>query len=308
MPMAGGMVKAQVSNRHRRKRVRHELAAEFIGTAIIILFGCGVVAAATFTQASLSSEDDDDDDTFGKMLYINCVWGLGVTYGIMASFDTSGAHLNCAVTLNAMINGDFPLSKGALFMIAQTAGAFFGALLVTINYVVFKGADALTNFYCTAPGAGVTIPNACFNEFIGTFLLQFSIMGITNHHPAFNKFHVAGFVGALVFAIGNAFGPLTGYAINPARDFGPRMVYLIFALYYSDKNLSETVETVMMHGYFMVPIICPCLGAILAGFTYKKFIYIDDGEQAGEAWAVHHLGDDDSAEARPLEDSSEEDA
>eukprot|EP00928_Gymnodinium_smaydae_P061987 TRINITY_DN45938_c0_g1_i1.p1 TRINITY_DN45938_c0_g1~~TRINITY_DN45938_c0_g1_i1.p1 ORF type:complete len:294 (+),score=67.53 TRINITY_DN45938_c0_g1_i1:84-965(+) len=273
------------SNRHKYKTVRHECVAEFIGTAIIIIFGCGVVAAANASPSLPLA------DAFGKMLYINSSWALAVTFGIMASFDTSGAHLNTAVTLNAIVNGGFPLKKGLSFMVAQLLGAIFGALVVTLNFVVFKGGDVLSNFYCTAPASNVNFYNAAFNEFVATFLLQFSIMGITNHHPAFNKFHVAGFVGALVFVIGNTFGPLTGYALNPARDLGPRLTYLTFLVLYGK---TSPLAVFANNGYFLIPIIFPCLGAIAAGFTYKRAIYIDDGEQADEAWGMEHLGDANS--------------
>jgi len=262
--------------------VFRECLAEFIGTAVIIIFGNGVVAAVQMT-------DDDKVGTFETMQFINVAWGFGVTFGIMASFDTSGAHLNCAVTLNAMILGGFSITKGLWFMAAQTLGAFFGALVVTLDYVVFKGGNALTNFYCTAPAPGVSFLNASFNEFLGTFILMFSILGITNGRPKFNKFHVAGFVGALVFGIGNALGAQTGYAINPARDFGPRMCYLIFAIMYGKDDLWSVV---MGDGYFIVPIVFPLLGALAAGISYKHGVYLDTGEQIDEAWEIDHLGDE----------------
>merc|ERR1711972_611725 len=134
------------------------------------------------------------------------------------------------------------IKRGLLYMAARFVGAFLGALLVTIDYVVFKGGDALTNFYCTAPFPGVSNPNAFVQEMICTMLLLAGISAIGSGNPPVNKFHVAGFVGLLVFAIGNCFGSQTGYGMNPARDLGPRLVWAIFhSVYSSDGSVYSTV-------------------------------------------------------------------
>lgn len=145
---------------------------------------------------------------------------------------------------------------------------------MTLNFIVPKGSTALTNIYCTSPGKDITFFNAAVNEFIATAMLLIGLGAITNNRPAFNKFHVAGFAGALIYAIGNVFGPLSGYALNPARDFGPRMCYLVFALIYVQ---SPTIwSEVMGNGYFIVPIVAPPLGAVVGGLIYRHFIFLEE--------------------------------
>jgi len=259
-----------------------ECIAEFVGTAIIIAFGNGVVASAKLeahdhdTGSQFAQKEIFVKAAFAQNIFVNAAWGLGVTFGILASFDVSGAQLNSAVTLNAIVYGGFPICKGLMFMVAQTLGAFFGAFIVSMDYAVFKGGAYLTNFYCTSPSPGLSTANACFDEFIGTFLLMLGLLSITNGQDKFNKYHVAGFAGALIFAIGNAYGVQTGFGINPARDFGPRMCYLLFAIIYGESDLWGTV---MGNGYFIVPIVFPFLGAVAAGTAYKYSIEIFLGDK-----------------------------
>lgn len=250
------------------KELRHELIAEAIGCAVMIMFGNGVVAAW-----GVGAFHGDTTSAFAKGTYTNVAWAIGVTFGVMVSFNTSGAFLNVALQLNAMLTGGFPIKKGLLFMLAQTLGCFVGALLTALNFVILKGGSKLTNFFCTSPGEGVSFVNAAVNEIIATALLAMCLAAVTNERPPFNKFHLAGFAGLCVFGIGNVFGPQTGYALNPARDFGPRMCYLLLALIYGKGDIWNTV---LGGGYFIVPIVAPCLGAIIGGLVYKYFIFLVD--------------------------------
>jgi len=265
-----------------------ELVGEVIGTAILITFGVGVVASTRLQYPT----DAQQGDHYSKSVYINMIWGIGVALGIMASYDLSGAQLNPAVTLYALVFGGFPARKVLPYICAQVCGAFLGAVIVTINYVVFFGSSHLGNFYCTAPLPDENWANAFVTEVIGTMLLLIAILSTsTNGKPA-SKPLLAAWVGLCVFAIGNAFGVLSGYALNPARDFGPRMCYLLFAAAYSQGDLWTTV---MGDGYFWIPLVAPPVGAILGGAVYRMFI-----EHAKEPAAT----DEVSTLCRPTQRSS----
>jgi MIP family channel proteins len=239
------------------------MLAEVFGTFTLIMFGNGVVASQHM-QSALNT--GAVSDPFASNQYVNMGWGLAVTFGVMVSFETSGAHLNPAVTLTQMVFSDMTIKRGSLYMVAQLIGAILGALVVTINYVVFKGGDALTNFYCTAPFDGVSHANAFFQEVVCTTLLLAGISAIGSGNPPVNKFHVAGFVGALVFAIGNCFGSQTGYAMNPARDLGPRLVWAAFSVAYGQPGISTVI---FGDGYWAIPVFAPLVGGPLGAFLYK---------------------------------------
>ena len=249
--------------------LRNELAAECIGTALILAVGCGVVAASKLDAAGHDSGVADAADPFAQRQYINTAWGLAVTMGVLVSFDISGAHLNPAVTLHACIFGDFPKAKVGPFVAAQLVGAFLGSFMVTLDYVVFKGGALLSNFYCTAPLEGVSFANAFVDEVLATAILLLCISGITSGPRPASKAMVAGFVGAVVFGIGNSFGVQSGFALNPARDLGPRLCWLIFAVLYGK---GDVWDDVLGGGYFWVPLVAPCVGALLAGAVGKLLV------------------------------------
>eukprot|EP00756_Hemistasia_phaeocysticola_P054057 Hpha_TRINITY_DN30002_c0_g1::TRINITY_DN30002_c0_g1_i1::g.21549::m.21549/K02440/GLPF; glycerol uptake facilitator protein len=243
-----------------------ELVAEALGTGLLVLVGTSSVAAS---QAKAEGRADGiDPDAAG--VFINAAWGIGVTMGVLAAFDASGAHLNPSVTLSTWMQGGVTTRQAARYVVAQCAGAFVGALLTTLDYVVFRGESHLRNFYCTEPldGRGAASwANAFMNEVIATAVLILGVCAVTapTKSPP-NKFHVAGFMGAVVFAIGNAFGSITGYALNPARDAAPRLCYMVFHLGY---NKAELWKQVLGEGYFWVPIIAPLVGAALATVLWR---------------------------------------
>lgn len=260
--------------RPKRKSLRNELMAEVIGSAVVIIFGNGVVAAWNVVEDTKPwSTGQQHPDIYAKGTYTNLAWGLGVTFGVMVSFNTSGAILNSALQFKEMCLGCCTIRRGFAFIGAQTFGYFLGALLMTLNFVVLKEHPKIHNFYCTSPGNGTTALNAALNEFIATLLLALGLHAITNNRPAFDKFSVAAFAGALVFAIGQVFNGQSGYAINPARDFGPRLCYLIFALIYGGVDIWQDV---MGSGYFIVPILVPPLGALAGALLYKHCIFLED--------------------------------
>jgi len=249
----------------RAKTLRDELVAEAFGSLMIIMLGNGVVATwgvGDFRYAYY--------DPFAKSVFTNVSWAIGVTFGVMVSFNASGGYLNPALTLNAMLNHGFPFRKGLQYMAAQTFGFFLGAVLITFNFVVFKKEPRLWNFYTTGPGADVSFFNAGLNEFFGTAILSICVAAITSNKPAFDKFHVAGFVGLSIFGIGNVFGSQSGYALNPGRDAGPRLCLWMFSIIYGQGYFWGDV---MQDGYFIVPIVAPMLGAVAGGFVYKRLIF-----------------------------------
>ncbi|WP_242902385.1 MIP/aquaporin family protein [Actinomadura terrae] len=239
-----------------------ELAAEFAGTMILLLFGIGVVA-------QVAAADIGDHDS------IAWAWGLGVTLGVYVAARISGAHLNPAVTLSLAVFREFPWRKVAPYAAAQTLGAFVAALIVRWNYseVLAKADPGHTiktqGVFSTLPGNG-SLPVGTWGAFrdqvIGTAILLFVIKAVTDVRNAPPLANLAPFIiGLLVVAIGMAFGTDAGYAINPARDFGPRLAsYLTgYGTAWRDQNGDL---------YFWVPIVGPLVGGVLGAGLYKILI------------------------------------
>ena len=243
-----------------------EAVAEFLGTLTLIVFGCGVVA-----QVVLSRQ------TAGEYLSINLAWGLAVTMGVYVSGGVSGAHLNPAVTIALAVLRGFSWSKVAPYIIAQVAGAFVGALIVYVGYM-----EAFTNFdngirqvagpqgtagiFATYPQAYLsTFPGGFLDQVIGTALLVGVIFAISDSRNTPPPAGLAPFiVGLLVIAIGSTWGYNAGYAINPARDFGPRL-FTFVAGWGGDVFRAG-------NSWWWVPIVAPVIGAVLGGFIYDALI------------------------------------
>lgn len=254
-----------------------ELLAEFLGTMVLILFGDGVVAMVVL---------------FGKGTYENITWswGLGVTLGVYIAGAVSGAHLNPAVTVALALRRGFAWSKVIPYAIAQIAGAFVAALLLFIDYRggfdayekvhhIVRGtaagvgdAGVFSTYPGTFPGsvAGTivgTVGNgtALFDQILGTALLVGLIFAVTDTRNTSPLSNLAPFIiGLIVVAIGLSFGADAGYAINPARDFGPRL----FA------SLAGWGSAVYSAGnyYFWVPIVGPLIGGAVGAFVYDYAI------------------------------------
>ncbi|GIM95319.1 MIP/aquaporin family protein [Paractinoplanes toevensis] len=239
-----------------------ELAAEFAGTMILILFGVGVVA-----QVAGAGIGDHDSIAWS--------WGLGVTLGVYVAARVSGAHLNPAVTIALAVFKGFEWRKVAPYSLAQFLGAFVAALLVRWNYTeVLHAADpGLTiktqGVFSTLPGNG-TLPvgewGAFRDQIIGTAILLFLILAITdsaNTAPLANLAPVV--IGLLVVAIGMAWGTNAGYAINPARDFGPRLASFLTG--YGGAMRDQTGYL-----YFWIPIVAPIIGGLIGAGLYQALI------------------------------------
>ena len=235
--------------------------AEFIGTALLVLFGNGVVANVVLARTKGNN---------GGWIVITAGWGLAVFIGAFCSAPFSGAHLNPAVTVAMAIAGKLETAKVAGYIIAQMLGGIAGGAVVFFFYRehfrATQDADAKLASFCTAPNIR-NIPQALFCEVVGTFCLILPIFLMTDV-----KFKwpvgteptnvVVGLgslglipVGMLVFAIGLSLGGTTGYAINPARDLGPRLAHAFLPV--PGKRDSDW-------SYAWVPVVGPLVGAALA--------------------------------------------
>jgi glycerol uptake facilitator protein len=234
-------------------RLPAELLAEFLGTLVLILFGNGVVAMVVLFDK-------------GGYTNITLAWGLAVTMGIYIAGKTSGAHLNPAVTLTLAVFREFEWKKVIPYSIAQIAGAFVASALVYWNYrpqFLLKDPDLsqTAGVFTTFPAFPNQLSAGFLDQVIGTALLLLLILAITderNMPPGSNLAPLM--VGLIVVAIGMAFGGMHGYAINPARDFGPRL----FAVAAGFKNNGLTDGPLV----FWVPIVGPLVGGLLGAAIY----------------------------------------
>lgn len=238
-----------------------ELVAEFIGTLVLILFGDGIVANVVLFGTGVPGEV-----VHGGYTNITLGWGLAVTMGIYLAGRISGAHLNPAVTVSLAVYRDFPWRKVVPYIVAQVVGAFAGAALVYWNYLpAFQsfdpGLEKTAGVFTTFPAFPMVPFAGLLDQTIGTALLLMLILAITderNQPPGANLGAVM--VGSVVVLIGMAFGGMHGYAINPARDFGPRLFTVVAGF----KNNGLTDGT----NVFWVPIVGPLLGGILGCAAY----------------------------------------
>ncbi|MFH6601954.1 MIP/aquaporin family protein [Maribacter algicola] len=235
---------------------------EFIGTAMLILLGNGVVA-----NVLLKETKGSDDGWVG----ITLAWGIAVFTGVFIAADVSGAHLNPAVTLGLAAAGKFSYNLVAGYMLAQILGAMAGTTLVWLAYK--KQYDATTDkaalLATFATGPAIRSPFWNFiTEMIGTFALVFGVMyiagGTLGDQPVKLGSLDALPVALLVIGIGLSLGGPTGYAINPARDLGPRIMHALLPL--KGKGGSDW-------GYALIPILGPFVGGLLAAFAFLAIGY-----------------------------------
>ena len=242
-----------------------EAAAEFLGTFVLIVFGSAVVA-----QVVLGGGGN------GTYLSINIAWGLAVTMGVYASAGVSGAHLNPAVTLALAVHRAFPWPKVLPYVLAQLAGAFAGAAVTFLTYREafdnfdggvrqVAGAHATAGIFATYPQAYLSIAGGFFDQVVGTALLMLLILalGDTRNFAPEPRFGPV-LVGLAVVLIGMSFGLNAGYAINPARDLGPRL-FTFFA------GWGRAVFQAG-NGWWWVPLVAPPIGAVLGGYVYDALI------------------------------------
>jgi glycerol uptake facilitator protein len=244
-----------------KSSLAREMLAELLGTMLLMLFGCGSVAMVKLFGAGIPGEIVN-----GGFTNIVWGWGLGVMLGVYLAGRISGGHLNPAVTLALAAFRGFPWRKVGPYVLAQTAGAFMAAALVFWNYLpAFHKADpALAHtggIFTTFPAFPNQPMAGLLDQIIGTALLLIAVLAITDHqNQAPSPTLQPVLVGPSVVAIGISFGGLHGYAINPARDFGPR-VFITLAGFQNNGLTDGT-------GQFWVPIVGPLLGGLLGAFVY----------------------------------------
>ncbi len=249
-----------------QRSVVREVAAEFLGTFVLIVFGCGAVA-----QVVLSKHAN------GEYLSINIGWGFAVAMGVYVAGGVSGAHLNPAVTLALAVCRRFSWRKLLPYCLAQLAGAFVASVVVYVTYYdalnAFDGGvrqvlgpQGTAGIWATYPQPFLSpLPGGLIDQIVGTALLLLCVFALSdtrNMAPSSNLAPLL--VGAVVLVIGITFGYNSGYAINPARDFGPRL-FTYLAGWGSEVFRAG-------HSWWWVPIVGPLIGGVLGGVIYDVLI------------------------------------
>ncbi|MCL6506714.1 MAG: aquaporin family protein [Bryobacteraceae bacterium] len=245
--------------------LKSEMLAEFLGTMVLILFGTGVVAMVTLFGSGTAGEV-----VKGGYTNVTLGWGLGVMMGLYVAGRISGAHINPAVTLTLAVFRGFPWSKVLPYWLAQTAGAFAGAALVFWNYhPAFRRADPLlertAGIFATFPAFPEVPLAGLFDQILGTALLVLLVLAIVDerNQPLGSGLTPVA-VGLVVVAIGMSFGGMHGYAINPARDFGPRLFTVLAG--FRNNGLTDGTHV------FWVPVVGPLAGGLLGGWVYDNLV------------------------------------
>ncbi len=225
--------------------------SELVGTLILTLFGCGVCANVLLEKSKGQNSG---------WIVITLGWGFAVAFAVYVTGKFSGAHINPAVTIGLAAAGAFPWAQVPVYIAGQMIGAFLGAVICYWTYLPHWKATDNQGFklgiFCTGPA----IPNVFSNflcEFIGTAALLFGLLGLGANE--FSKGLNPLIVGFYIVAIGMSLGGPTGYAINPARDLGPRIAHAILPI--SGKGTSDW-------GYSWIPIIAPVCGGVFGALLY----------------------------------------
>jgi glycerol uptake facilitator protein len=247
----------------RRNTLTGQLWAEFFGTTILVLLGNGVVANFAYATRLGAGGYDWTTITLG--------WAFAVVVAVYIAGGITGAHLNPAVTMAAIVRGTISATTGLLYILVQVLGGIFSGLLVHMLYMGNFVKDGYKNVFHTGPAAGYEnlVFTQYFSEILGTFILVLAIYAVVdnirNVGPGANLWPFM--VGMVVLSIGLSLGGPTGYAINPARDFGPRLYAALFV-----SGSTGTFDG----AYFLVPIIGPLiggpLGALFYDFLVKPFL------------------------------------
>ncbi|MFD2629850.1 MIP/aquaporin family protein [Oceanobacillus kapialis] len=229
-----------------------EFLAELIGTMILIIFGGGVVGGVVLKKSKAEG---------AGWVVITIGWGLAVALGVYAVGNFSGAHLNPAVTLGFASIGEFPWADVPLYITAQLIGAMIGAAIVFFNYLphwkATEDQGAKLGVFATDPAIRSPFSNL-ISEMVGTFALLMGLLfiGANEFTEGLNPI----IVGALIIAIGMSLGGATGYAINPARDLGPRIAHALLPI--PGKGGSDW-------GYSWIPVVGPILGGVYGAVFYN---------------------------------------
>jgi len=233
------------------------MIAELIGTFLLILLGNGVVANVLLTRSKGHN---------GGWISITAGWGFAVAIAVYATGWISGGHFNPAVTLGFVLSGITPVTLVPYYLIGQFAGAMLGAVAVWLCYFPHweKTESRQLKLLCFATDPAIRRPGwNLVPEILGTTVLLVGVLGIFNQHNGISSGFGPYAVGILVFSIGLSLGGPTGYAINPARDLGPRIMYALLPIH--GKGSADW-------RYAWVPVIGPLIGASCGALIYKWFI------------------------------------
>ncbi|GAA6219234.1 aquaporin-3-like [Lates japonicus] len=248
-----------------RQVLLRQALAECLGTLILVMFGCGAVAQLVLSRGS-----------HGTFLSVNFAFGLAATLGILVSGQVSGGHLNPAVTFTLCLLGREPWRKFPLFFFFQTLGAFLGAAIIFGMYsdalwdfghgkLIVIGKNATAGIFATYPSKHLTLVNGFFDQITGTAALIVCILAIVDpHNNSVPRGLEAFTVGFVVLVIGLSMGFNSGYAVNPARDLGPR-IFTALAGWGAEVFIANTY-------WFFVPICAPFLGAVVGVLMYQLMI------------------------------------
>ena len=231
----------------------NEFLSEAVGTFILILFGIGINAGSNLSKSFSNKESNSwAMGTFG--------WGMAVTLGVYAAGQFSGAHINPAVTLGLFSSGEIEFYTAIVYIFGQIVGAFSGCLIIYLHYLPLwsdNDSDKVLGIFATSPSKPSKWSNL-LSEIIGTFILLFGLkfIGINEFADGLNPI----VIGFLVCAIGLSLGGTTGYAINPVRDFIPRLAHFILPI--PGKGTSNW-------SYAWVPVIGPIIGGVMGVSTFN---------------------------------------
>lgn len=229
--------------------------AEVFGTGLLVLLGDGVVAGVLLARSKAQNSG---------WIVITAAWAFAVYVGVVVAGPISGAHINPAVTIGLAVKGALDWGLVPTYLLGQFIGAFIGAALVTVHYWDhFKATEdqgLKLAVFCTAPNIR-NIPLNLVSEIIGTFVLVFVVLAFGTNGSAAGLASLGALpVAILVFSIGMSLGGTTGYAINPARDLGPRIIHAVLPV--PGKGTSDWE-------YSWVPVVGPIVGGIVAALVYN---------------------------------------
>jgi glycerol uptake facilitator protein len=248
--------RAVAVNRKEEEALLSIFGAEVIGTGLLVLLGDGVVAAVLLNHSKAQN---------GGWIVIAFGWGMAVMVAVFAVGQFSGAHINPAVTLGFAVEGRTEWGDVPEYLAGEFVGAFIGATLVWLSYLMHwretEDPGLKLAVYCTAPAIRNTAANI-ITEIIGTFVLVFGILAFFADEATAGTGLGALLVGLLVFSIGLSLGGPTGYAINPARDLGPRIMHAILPI--AGKGSSDW-------SYSWIPVVGPLTGGVLAALAFMAF-------------------------------------
>jgi glycerol uptake facilitator protein len=232
----------------------NDFIAEAIGTAILIILGDGVVAGVLLARSKAQN---------AGWIVITAGWGFAVAVAVYAVGAFTGAHINPAVTIGALVTGGIPFGDAVIFIAGQFVGAFIGAVIVYLHYLPHWAETDDPGLKLAVFSTGPAIRNTTANvlsEIIGTFVLVFGVSAIVANAAPGQSGLTPLLVGLLVFGIGLSLGGPTGYAINPARDLGPRIAHAVLPI--AGKGSSDWA-------YSWIPVVGPIIGGILGALAYQ---------------------------------------